>query len=73
MEDYFEEENKLVKQNFDLEDILDFQLDHDIQIIRGEDCQYMCYINKEVYGTGLTPIFALWYGIFCFLKKENKH
>ena len=28
---------------------LAFQLENDVQIIRGEDYQYMCYINKEGY------------------------
>lgn len=64
--DYYIEENKLTKQMFDLDEILLFQLENDVQIIRGEDYQYMCYINKEVYAVALTPMLALSYGIKCF-------
>lgn len=66
MADYFIEENELTKQIFDLDKILSFQLENDVQIIRGEDYQYMCYINKSVYATSFTPMFALAYGIKCF-------
>lgn len=61
--DYFKEENEYVRKYFNLEDILSFQLKNDIQIIRGEDYQYSCYINKTVYSTALTPIYALITGI----------
>ena len=72
MEDFFVKENELTKQMFDLDEIFAFQLENDIQIIRGEDYQYMCYINKSVYATGLTPMFALTYGIKCFMEKNNE-
>jgi hypothetical protein len=68
--DYFIEENELTKQMFDLDEILTFQLENDVQIIRGEDYQYMCYINKLVYATRLTPMFALSYGIKCFKERS---
>lgn len=55
---------------FDLDEILVFQLKNDIQIIRGEDYNYMCYINKSVYATGLTPMFALSYGIKKFKQSS---
>ena len=67
--DYMIGENQLTKTMFDLEEILNFQLKYDIQIIRGEDYQYMCYINKIVYATGLTPMFVLSYGINRFKEK----
>ena len=70
MLDYFIEENKLTKQIFDLDKILAFQLENDVEIIRGEDYQYMCYINKSVYATGLTPMFALSYGIKVFNERS---
>jgi hypothetical protein len=57
------EENKLTKELFDLDEILSFQLDNDVKVIRGEDWMYLCYINGEVYGTGLTPMYALVIGI----------
>jgi len=71
MEYSLTEENKLTEQLFDLRETLAFQLKHDVQVIRGEDYQYMCYIDKTVYATGLTPMFAMAYGIKRF-KENNK-
>ena len=64
-------ENKAVQMSFDLNKILHFQLNHDIQIIRGEDYQYMCYIDKKVYATALTPMFALVSGIDTFIENNK--
>lgn len=61
-----ETEIKLSREMFDLESLLKFQLSNDVQIIRGEDFQYNCYINKKVYATALTPLYALCYGIRCY-------
>jgi hypothetical protein len=69
MADYFIEENEATKQIFDLDEILTFQFENDIQIIRDEDYQYICYINKVAYAVALTPMFALAYGI----KKFKNH
>lgn len=65
-----EEENELIKKHFNLEDILNFQSNYGFEIIRGEDYQYLCYINKKYYGTSLTPMGALTFGIKQFLKSE---
>lgn len=72
--DYFEKENELTKQIFDLDEILEFQLQNDVQILRGEDYQYVCFINRKIYATGFTPMFALIYGIKRFddISKRNK-
>lgn len=72
MDDYFGAEYELTKKMFDLDEVLNFQLNNDIQIIRGEDYSYMCYINKECYSTALTPMFALVYGIKCFKERQDK-
>ena len=66
--DYFKKENELTKKLFDLDEIIRFQMEHDIQIIRGSDWQYMCYIDKEVFGSGLTTMGALVIGIKQFKK-----
>lgn len=66
---YFEQENQSIEQEFDLDSILTFQLCHDIQIIRGEDFQYQCWIDHEAYGTALTPVGALVFGIKQFNDK----
>ena len=68
---YFEEENEIVRKLFNLEDLLEFQLTHDVQIIRGGDFQYDCYIDKEVYYNALTPINALVVGIKIY-KERNE-
>lgn len=57
------EENKLTKELFNLDEILSFQLENEVQVIRSEDWTYLCYINNEVYGTGLTPMYAIVNGI----------
>ena len=61
--DYYLEEIEITKKLFDLDKILAFQLENDVQIIRGEDWMYMAYISKQVYSTALTPMGALVFGI----------
>lgn len=73
MENYFEEENKLIREMFDLEEVLEFQLKHDVQIIRSEDYMYLCYIDKEGYGVSLTPMCALVCGIKSYKDAENEN
>lgn len=63
MEEYLNNENELTKKFFNLEEILAFQMKHDVQIIRGGDYSYCAYINGEGYSTALTPMYALVYGI----------
>ena len=58
-----QQEIHLVRKCFDLEQILEFQVKHDVQIIRLEDYNYICYIDKKGYGVSLTPIMALVKGI----------
>jgi hypothetical protein len=72
MSDYFLKEADLTRQMFDLDEILAFQLENDVQVMRGEDYQYMCYINGSVYATGLTPMYALSYGIKCFKDEYSR-
>lgn len=67
---YFKEEITDTKKYFNLDEILEFQLKNDVQIIRGEDYQYMCYINNEVWATALTPMFALTFGIKFYMDKN---
>lgn len=69
---HFQEENKLTKELFDLDEILEFQLNHDIQIIRGEDYQYYGYINKDCYDVSLTPLSALVLSIKKFKEQNGK-
>lgn len=73
MDNYLNEELKDTKRLFNLDEILLFQLIHDMQIIRGNDFMYMCYIDNNVYSTALTPLMAIVNGIKIFkdLEKNN--
>lgn len=70
--DYFIQENEQVKKLFNLDEISSFQLRHKVEIIRGEDYQYLCYIDNQGYGTSLTPLMALVKGIKQFKSYEKK-
>ena len=70
--DYFKEENELTKKLFDLDEIISFQMEHDVQIIREADWQYMCYIDKKGFGSGLTTMGALVIGIKQFKNTLKK-
>lgn len=61
--DYFQQEVDLIRELFDLNDIIEFQKEHDIQIIKGADCQYECWINKKCFDVSLTPLGAMTLGI----------
>ena len=75
MADYYLEEINETREGFNLDAILEFQLHHDIQIIRGEDFQYICYIDRKVYSVALTPMCALISGIneYKTIKMEFKN
>lgn len=68
---YFKEENELTKKLFNLDEIIEFQMKHDIQIIREADWQYMCYIDGNGYGSSLTAMCALVTGIKQFKEHMN--
>lgn len=61
--DYFAKENELTKKLFDLDEIIKFQMEYDVQIIRGSDWLYMCYIDGKGFGSSLTTMGALVIGI----------
>lgn len=71
--DPLSDENRQTEQSFNLPEIIAMQLDHDIQIIRGEDYQYICYIDGKVYATALTPMYALAYGIKVFKERSKNN
>lgn len=68
--DYFAEENESVRQVFNLDEVIEFQSAHNVEVLRGEDFQYVCYIDKNAYGTSLTPIGALTFGILLYKERE---
>lgn len=65
----FTEEALLAQKEINLGEILELQLHHDIQIIRGCDLQYCCYIDGLVYASALTPIYALVCGVKVWKEK----
>jgi hypothetical protein len=71
--DYYKEEETFTRNNFNLEEVLKFQSEFEVQVVRGEDFQYQCYIDKEVYATGLTPMYTLVIGIKAFNIHNHKN
>ena len=67
--DYFGFEDNYVKRLFDLDKIMKFTRKHSVQIIRGEDWQFMCFIDGKCHGTGLTTLGAMVYGIANYEKQ----
>lgn len=70
MEDYLESEDKLIRELFNLEEIIKFQKDHDIIVTRGADWLYECWIDGKCHDVSLTPLGALTLGAIKF-KQEN--
>lgn len=68
--DYIQEEINLAKKFFDLNEIIEFQLAHDVQIIRAADYNYICYIDGSGYSPSLTTIGALTLGIKQFKQRQ---
>lgn len=71
MIDYYQKEIRGTRVLFDLEEILEFQKEHRVEVIFEADLQYMCYIDGEGWGSGLTTLGAIVYGIRKF-KKNNE-
>ena len=71
-DNYFAQENEHTRKHFDLESVLAFQLEHDVQIIRGEDWQYHCHIDKKIFAISLTPMGALVVGIERFKERNTE-
>lgn len=72
-ENYFIDESEQAKKFLNeglLDYVLELQLKHDIQIIRGADYNYECWIDKDVYHTALTPIGALAFGCKVFKNSQ---
>lgn len=70
--DPIESEIEGAVREFNLYDIVEFQRQHQVDVARGEDFQYYCYIDGAVYATSLTFIHALVYGIIIYKKHYGK-
>lgn len=71
--DYVEPEHESVSKHFDLAQVLAFTAQHEVQVIRGEDYQYTCYINREGWGLGLTFMGALVNGLRRWAQHNKTH
>lgn len=73
-EDYFTWETKHLKEKFTINYmnfILDFQDNHSIEIIRLPDFQYACHVDGKIYDTSLTPMYALFMGVYKYCITHN--
>ena len=69
---YIEQEIEFTKSNFNLDEVLEFEKEHKVEIIRGEDYLYCCHIDNKIYAPSLTPLCALVTGIKIY-KIHNSH
>jgi len=66
-----ENENKLVRKLFNINEIIDFQSKHEVQVIIESDWLYHCFIDNESYYAGLTPLGTLCLGINKYKSEKN--
>ena len=66
-----QEENKTTKKAFDLDFLLKFQLEHDLQIIRGSDYNYECWIDGKCYSQSLTPLASIVIGAKKYIENSG--
>lgn len=71
--DYFQIEIDQSRKEFDIELMLSFQMKNDIQITRGLDYQYICWINGKSYAISLTFMDALTTGVNQYLKQQQQN
>jgi hypothetical protein len=61
--EYEKEEIELTRKLFDLQEILNFQLEHEFIIVRTADYSYFLSVREDnawyYYGCSLTPILAI--------------
>lgn len=70
-DEIMEQEMSFIKRCFDLDEIMEFQLYHTIEVMIGRDYQYHCYIDKGCYSQDITPLSALVSGIIQYKKYHN--
>ena len=73
--DWFEAEDNHTRASFDLEEILAFQKEHRVEVLRQEDYQYHCFIDYKQgdgsYAQSFTPLNSMIVGIKQYKNKEN--
>ena len=68
MINYIKQEEDLIRELFDLEEIIKFQSKHRVEVILGSDYQYSCYIDGKSYSSALTSLGGLVSGIAVYKK-----
>lgn len=71
--DLIKGELEAAKKLFNLEEVYEFSLNHKLEVIRGDDYQYMCSIDNELYGSSFTFLGALVFGIKQYYSNETKN
>ena len=71
-QDWLQSEIEETKALFNLEEILSFQINNSVQIVRGEDYMYCAYINGSYYSSCITPMLALVIGIKKYKEIKKK-
>lgn len=61
-----------IREYFDLEKIIAFTLEHQVEIPRSSDMQYHCVIDGKTYSEELTFLWALVYGVDKYLLINSK-
>ena len=70
---YIQKELDFVKKHFDVEKVFEFQTKHNVEVVRGEDWQYQCHIDRQgIYATGVTFLDALVAGIMIYEEKQKE-
>jgi hypothetical protein len=64
-------ENNISRTMFDLEEVLEFQSKHKLELTRDESFSYLCWIDGKVWSTTVTPLAALTLAIKTY-KTVNK-
>jgi hypothetical protein len=73
--DYHQEENDTLKRLLTpgkIDEILQFQLQHKLQVYRLPDFMFACDIDGEIYGAELTFMGALVFGIREYKKHKEQ-
>lgn len=69
--DPIKDEHEYVRKHFNIDEVVEFEKNHRVEIILGSDLQYWCFIDKGVYSTGLTTLYALITGIKIYQNELN--
>lgn len=73
---WIEDEDNQTRKLFDMEEILDFQKDHKVEILMQDDLQFHCFIDYKKgdgsYAQSLTSLNAMIVGIKQYKNRKNE-